>query len=115
MHITRIRSGKLIGGRRGLVVLTIVFSLAAISSGCAQKPDASIQEQIQTMLSEKYAAYKAEAGLPENAGILVHLETPEGTYTAAAGLPPEADETWHYRIASVSKTFTAASIMLLDQ
>jgi D-alanyl-D-alanine carboxypeptidase len=67
------------------------------------------------MLTEKYAAYKNANGLPENAGILVYLETPKGNFTASAGLPAGANENWHYRIASVSKTFTAASIMLLDQ
>lgn len=32
-----------------------------------------------------------------------------------AGLPPGADENWRNRIASASKIFTAAAIMLLDQ
>ena len=67
------------------------------------------------MVAEKYAAYKATYGLPDGAGMLVYLETPRGNLAAAAGLPAGADETCHYRIASVSKTFTAASIMLLDQ
>ncbi|TXT51474.1 MAG: beta-lactamase [Spirochaetes bacterium] len=46
---------------------------------------------------------------------MLRMETPRGAYTASAGLAAGADETWHFRIASVSKTFTAAAIMLLDQ
>lgn len=115
MPITRIRTCRLIALIRNILVVSVVFSLAVPGAGCARKPADSVQEKIQSMLEEKYQAYKSEAGLPENAGILVYLETPEGKYTAAAGLPAGADETWHYRVASVSKTFTAAAIMLLDQ
>ena len=67
------------------------------------------------MVAEKYAAYQREHHLPPGVGVLVHLVAPTGSWTASAGLPPGADENSHYRIASVSKTFTAAAIMLLDQ
>jgi len=95
-----------------LCLLTLSFASAdegnKIQIGVAQP-------LIQAMVSEKYAAYKEAYGLPEGAGILVRLETPGGSAAAMAGLPAGADENWRYRIASVSKTFTAASIMLLDQ
>jgi len=74
-----------------------------------------VQQRIQAMVSEKYTAYKAAFTLPEGAGVVICLETPLGRIAATAGLPLGADENWHFRIASVSKTFTAASIMLLDQ
>ncbi len=67
------------------------------------------------MVAEKYAAYQREHHLPPGAGVLVHLVAPTGSWTASVGLPPGADENSHYRIASVSKTFTAAAITLLDQ
>lgn len=67
------------------------------------------------MVAGKYSAYQREHRLPPGAGVLVHLVAPTGRWTASAGLPPGADENSHYRIASVSKTFTAAAIMLLDQ
>jgi len=95
-----------------LCLLTLSFASAdegnKIQIGVAQP-------LIQAMVSEKYAAYKEAYGLPEGAGVLVRLETPGGSAAAMAGLPAGADENWRYRIASVSKTFTAASIMLLDQ
>lgn len=83
--------------------------------GARDAASSAIQARIQELVSSRYSAYRAAHGLPEGAGVLVHLQTPTGSWTAAAGLPSGADETWHYRIASVSKTFTAASIMLLDQ
>jgi D-alanyl-D-alanine carboxypeptidase len=101
---------------RYIYCLTALVSLLALASaGCKPPADTSIQTRLQEMLTTKYAAFKSTAGLPENAGILVYLITPKGSWLATAGLPVGADENWHYRIASVSKTFTAASIMLLDQ
>jgi hypothetical protein len=75
----------------------------------------SVQPAIQEMIAGKFAAYKMANKLPDDSGILVHLQTPKGAWTAAAGFKADEDKSWHYRIASVSKTFTAASIMLLDQ
>ncbi len=98
-----------------LLAITSVLTLLAAVFGCTQSNDNDVQVRIQTMLTAKYEAYKSANGLPENAGILVYVATPEGNGVATAGLPDGANENWHYRIASVSKTFTAASIMLLDQ
>jgi D-alanyl-D-alanine carboxypeptidase len=94
-------------------VRTLVFLAAIIPS--AQLLSEDTAKGIQAMVEAKYQAYKATNGLPEGAGVILRMETPKGAYTAAAGLPAGADETWHFRIASVSKTFTAAAIMLLDQ
>ena len=96
----------------------LILCVGAVLSISAQGADAALDATrplVQAAVAEKYAAYKATYGLPEGAGILVYLDTPRGAIAAAAGLPTGADGTWHYRIASVSKTFTAASIMLLDQ
>ena len=92
----------------------LVLSCASAEAGSEEAIHVA-QPSIQSMVSEKYAAYKASHNLPDDAGVVVYLVTPAGKAAAMAGLPDGADETWHYRIASVSKTFTAASIMLLDQ
>jgi D-alanyl-D-alanine carboxypeptidase len=91
--------------------------LPVLLAGCGSHHPTvdTVQLRIQEMVSAKYSAYKAANNLPDNAGVVVHLVTPTGTWTATAGLPAGADQHWHYRIASVSKTFTAASILLLDQ
>jgi D-alanyl-D-alanine carboxypeptidase len=106
---------KLLTGMGVLVIMLMVLTSGVTGSGCAQENADTVLTRLETMLSEKYSDYKNANGLPENAGILVHLATPKGKWVATAGLPAGADENWHYRIASVSKTFTAASIMLLDQ
>jgi D-alanyl-D-alanine carboxypeptidase len=82
-------------------------------SACA--PADAVSPLLQEMLNTKYAAFKTAAKLPDNAGVVLCLESPKGKFTATAGLPAGVNQNAHYRIASVSKTFTAAGIMLLDQ
>lgn len=101
------KSGSLWG-----LAFFVLFTTMYPSTGLkAQEPGPAIS----AMVGARYGAYKEMYGLPEGAGVIVHLVTPRGDFTAVAGLPPGADESWRFRIASVSKTFTAASIMLLDQ
>lgn len=98
-----------------MLPMALMLALATLGAGCHQAADDTVQMRLQAMLDTKYSAYNDAAGLPEDAGILLYLTSPQGNWLATAGLPSGADENWHYRIASVSKTFTAASIMLLDQ
>lgn len=92
----------------------ILLPLAILTAHSSDSAD-TVQSRIQEMVAAKYKDYKTANNLPENAGVIVHLQTPNGAFTAAAGLPSGTDQNAHYRIASVSKTFTAAAIMLLDQ
>jgi D-alanyl-D-alanine carboxypeptidase len=96
-------------------VLFSVFLVFATAQAASQPFDQAVKARLAAMLAEKYEAAKSSLGLPEGAGILAYLESPRGALIETAGLPSGVDEHWHYRIASVSKTFTAASIMLLDQ
>jgi D-alanyl-D-alanine carboxypeptidase len=95
-------------------MLFVLLTAILTACGGGNSTD-SIQPAIQEMLAGKFAAYKTANKLPDDSGILVHLQTPKGAWTAAAGFKADVNKNWHYRIASVSKTFTAASIMLLDQ
>lgn len=100
--------------RPALAAAAALALLAAIVPSTSAFADGT-EKTIQGMVEAKYQAYKAAYKLPEGAGVILRMETPKGSFTASAGLPSGADETWHFRIASVSKTFTAAAIMLLDQ
>jgi len=94
-------------------LLAVILSSCGGNSTNVVQP--VVQPEIRKMLTEKFAAYKTANNLPDDSGILVHLQTPKGSWSASAGFPTGVNRNWHYRIASVSKTFTAASIMLLDQ
>ena len=70
--------------------------------------------KLQQAVSADWAGYKAQYGLPAGA-IAVYVTTPGGNYSASAGMAAGNGPNTHFRIASNTKTFTAAAIMLLNQ
>jgi D-alanyl-D-alanine carboxypeptidase len=86
-------------------------------AGCGsdQTSGETVQSRLNEMLATRYSAYKTANNLPDGAGALVYIQSRDGTWLATAGLPAGVNENYHYRVASVTKTFTAAAIMLLDQ
>ncbi len=97
------------------VLCALLLPVLLLGSGIVLSSSDTIEARLQEMVSTKYNAYQETNGLPGGAGILMYMQSPSGNWLATAGLPEGSNENWHYRIASVSKTFTAASIMLLDQ
>ena len=53
--------------------------------------------------------------MPNGAGMAVYIESPSGNYFASSGMASSVDQFTRFRIASNTKTFTAAAIMLLYQ
>lgn len=97
-------------------IAIVVSSVLLAACGSDNQPQPNIvQQQLQDVLVSKYAAYKSANNLPENAGALVYIHTPNGVSVATAGFSSNVNENYHFRIASNTKTFTAAAIMLLDQ
>jgi D-alanyl-D-alanine carboxypeptidase len=62
-----------------------------------------------------FCFYHISDNVIPGAGIAVYLETPSGNYYASSGMGPAVNENARFRIASNTKTFTAAAIMLLHQ
>lgn len=81
----------------------------------AHAADDPIAGKLDRMVSRTYSQYAKDHSVPAAAGVLVHTVTPSGSWTAKTGLPKGAGAGSHYRVASVSKTMTAAAIMLLHQ
>ena len=95
-----------------------LFTIVLVFSGCTTsvKGETQKQQAIQNMVFSQFAQFSEANDLPPQLGILLHMQTPTGSYTAHAGFAGQSvSQDTHYRIASVSKTFTAAAIMLLDQ
>ena len=97
-----------------LMAAIIPLLLVACGGNDSSVPNLT-QLQLQQMVATKYAAYKSANNLPENAGVLVYIQSPFGTWLATSGLPSGVNENYRFRVASNTKTFTAAAIMLLDQ
>lgn len=97
------------------VLCALLLPVILVACTNHQSSAGTVKSRLHAMVAAKYAAYKTANHLPENAGILVYMQSPSGSWLATAGLPSGVDENWHFRIASDTKTFTAAAIMLLDQ
>lgn len=90
---------------------TVVLVVLALS-GCGDTPSAANKE-LKTMVAEEWQAYSET--LPEPVGGLsLYVTTPQKYYFAATGIENASPAT-HFRIASNTKTFTAAAVLLLQQ
>lgn len=69
---------------------------------------------MQASVDSAWRQYSQAHGV-SGAGIAVYLETPSGNYFASSGITGSVDRNTRFRIASNTKTFTAAAIMLLYQ
>ena len=85
-----------------------------VVTGCSGGRATPLSEVLQQSVDDTWASYKDRHSLPVG-GIAVYLETPTGNYYASSGMAPGVDQDARFRIASNTKTFTAAAIMLLDQ
>ncbi|MDP4015422.1 MAG: serine hydrolase domain-containing protein [Candidatus Nanopelagicales bacterium] len=96
-------------------VALAVMAVPVLSSCGNQAASDEVGPRMQASVDQVFAQYRDSHALPDGAGVLVRLVSPNGTWTVASGMPEGTSADSHYRIASVSKTFTAASVMLLRQ
>jgi D-alanyl-D-alanine carboxypeptidase len=99
-------------------IVAVAACIAVLVASCASPAQ---RHAVNTIDAQKFQA--VVAGLAKNLmvpGALVLLRTPQGTFTAAVGttelgsvIPPLGGT--HFRIASNTKTMTAALIVLLAQ
>jgi D-alanyl-D-alanine carboxypeptidase len=87
-----------------------VFNFAACYGG----HDASTTQKLQASVEDNWNAYKEQYGVPSG-GLALYIESPRGNYFVSTGLAATVDKDTHFRIASNTKTFTAAAVMLLHQ
>ncbi|HQR30627.1 MAG TPA: serine hydrolase domain-containing protein [Anaeromyxobacteraceae bacterium] len=91
-----------------------LLGLLATATACGGSSAADPEPALQEMVSRKWAAYAESIGYPAAGGAVLYVSTPSRSYFAATGME-NASPAIHFRIASNTKTFTAAAIMLLQQ
>jgi D-alanyl-D-alanine carboxypeptidase len=102
------RSAKTLG------IMVIVF-FVAVAAGCSGGDDnPTLAKRLQSSVDSNWTQYKLEHGVP-GGGMAVYIESPSGNYFSSSGMQTEIDQNARFRIASNTKTFTSASIMLLNQ
>jgi D-alanyl-D-alanine carboxypeptidase len=93
---------------RRFFVVSILFS--AVFSAAAQSGTSAEELALGDILSRDWAATRYQDG---KGGLSLFIVTPKGEYFAST--VPGATRDSHFRAASVTKTTTAAAIMLLEQ
>lgn len=84
------------------------------SDGSVENPNPAVRDAIQTMLAKEWSAFQRTWNLSQG-GVAVRLITPSGDYFTSVGMGENVGSSIHFRGASTTKTFTAASIMLMHQ
>ena len=70
-------------------------------------------EKLQKMIDSVSNYYHTQRNITDG-GFLIKINTPSGNYLVSSGINAVAENS-HIRVASISKTFNAAAIMLLHQ
>ncbi|NTW86415.1 MAG: beta-lactamase family protein [Holophagaceae bacterium] len=96
----------------GRLALPVLVGLAMLACGPQSRVDPA--QLLQASVASNWQSYKQDHGLP-GGGLAIYLETPRGNYFASAGMPAGVTPNHHFRMASNTKTFTAAAILLLAQ
>jgi len=97
-----------------VLFLFILFSSCSKENTPVAPPDSEFANKLQTLLNQEYDAYIAKyPGFP--GGIAIQVSTPNGDAFLQKGFPTPITNSHHLRAYSITKTFTAAGIMLLHQ
>lgn len=79
------------------------------------KPN-DVQPQLQQLTDSLYQHFDSKWGIGKNkGGVFLQVTNPSGSYLVSSNIEPGIQPNTHFRIASLSKMFTAAAIMLLQQ
>ena len=90
------------------IIATLLYGGSSFGRSGFTQPD------LLKVLEDEWKAYKRDK--PNFSGALaLQILSPKGDYFISTGMGEEVKNNCHFRIASVTKTFTAAGIMLLNQ
>jgi D-alanyl-D-alanine carboxypeptidase len=100
-----------------LLVLTSVL-LSLVLQGCTLQdhglPPGNKQVQLQRLTDTLFNQFSTKWGIKQG-GIFMRVMNPSGSYLVSSNINPGVQDNTHFRVASISKTFTAAAIMRLKQ
>ncbi|MEO5893679.1 MAG: serine hydrolase domain-containing protein [Ferruginibacter sp.] len=97
-------------------LLLIGSVLLLINTGCKKNyyNGKQLQDKLQKILEQHLSTYKKQFG-DKTIGFGLYIKSPSGGIYASSGFPETMGEDIHFRGASTTKTFTAASILKLHR
>jgi D-alanyl-D-alanine carboxypeptidase len=79
-------------------------------------PPTDVHAQLQQLTDSLYQHYNQKWGIDKKqGGFFLQVNTPSGSHLVSSNIEPGVQGNSHFRIASITKNFTAAAIMLLQQ
>ena len=99
---------------KAIMIMICVAIMTAACSSDNSTPLAFSQADLQNILETEWQKFASENKL-YGGGLAMQILSPKGDYFISTGMGENMDNSHHFRIASVTKTYTAAAIMLLYQ
>lgn len=102
--------------KTALLFFIVSCSTTFISCDKSSNNDTSsdIQVSLQRVSDSVYNAFDEKWNI-DKSGVLFYINGPSGAYMVSSNITPTPSADSHFRIASITKTFTAAAIMRLKQ
>ncbi|MGV3558771.1 serine hydrolase domain-containing protein [Larkinella arboricola] len=100
------------------LLITILILGSSTLQSCLQDhaPPTNVRAQLQYLTDSLYQRFNEKWGIDKNkGGFFLQVNSPAGSNLVSSNIEPGVQGNFHYRIASLSKIFTAAAIMLLHQ
>ncbi|GAB3280716.1 hypothetical protein GCM10027347_56040 [Larkinella harenae] len=102
-----------------LISFVTLFILGSSTlQSCLQDhvPPPNIHAQLQSLTDSLYQHFDQKWGIEKNkGGFFLQVTSPSGSNLVSSNIEPGVQGNFHFRIASLSKLFTASAIMLLQQ
>ncbi len=100
----------------GLITLFVLGSTTLESCLQDHIPPPTAQARLQQLTDSLYQHYNQKWGIQKNkGGFFLQVNTPAGSTLVSSNIEPGVQANAQFRIASITKNFTAAAIMLLQQ
>lgn len=96
------------------LIMLVSFMLQTCTLQDHQLSPSTTRAQLQQLTDSLYTHVNTRWGIKQG-GIFMRITNPKGSYLVSSNITPPVQENTHYRVASISKTFTAAAIMRLHQ
>lgn len=95
-------------------VLLLLVLISACTLSCSSSSPSFTQADLQAILNTELQTYSRDK-INYGGGIAIQILTPGADYFISSGMGSGMGNSHRFRTASVTKTFTAASIMLLHE
>jgi len=99
---------------RRKILLSLIGVLILAGCGSDSAGQGFARDDLQSILASEWQVF-SEGKTNFGGGLAMQILSPKGAYFISAGMGGNVDNTYRFRTASVTKTFTAAAVMLLHQ